>query len=174
MRSPSSVLILIFCIVLRSPDVFSVLRDRFFLNFDHCPFSSLSALDLFLNMTDTSRSFYRSIRKNNISDVDHRQVVSWLNSIRTASWLICRDIFCCLRHLYLDHRILNWCTDLVLSLLFNRILISNLILATCEARLQDTLKMSSQRNSSSLLSRKGTYLTTCPWSNFCRWHFFIN
>ena len=74
MRSSSSVLIHIFCIVLRSPDVFSVLRDRFF--------SAFRSLSIFFIVETAfhvehdwhfSFLFFRSIRKNNISDVDHRQ-----------------------------------------------------------------------------------------------------
>ena len=106
-------------------------------------------------MTHTSRSLHFSIRKKNISGVGHRQgrPVAQLDT----NWFViyfCRDEFWCLTRSYLDNRILDWCPDLSTSLLVKRILISYPILTRYGTRLQDTLKMRSQRNSSSLLSQK--------------------
>ena len=61
-------------------------------------------------------------------------------------WFVCS---------YLDRRILIWTPVLLLFLLINGILILHLILTICEVTLHNTLKMSSQKNSSSLPSQKG-------------------
>ena len=61
-------------------------------------------------------------------------------------WFVCS---------YLDRRILIWTPVLLLFLLINGILILHLILTICEVTLNNTLKMSSQKNSSSLPSQKG-------------------
>ena len=143
----------------------------FFLHFDLCQSSSLSTLDFSLNMTDTSRSFYRSIRKNNIS-----RCRSSTGSCRSSTRIeLLRDWFVEICFVVLGICILIiefWIDVLILYSLYSSIEFWYQIWFWQHMeRDYKTLWKWANRKVRQVLSLERSLLDH-PWSNFCRWHFF--